>query len=383
MKLIKRRPLGQTGERVAEVSLGAMNLRTLDTEEEGIAVIHKALDLGINLIDTARAYTEEKADGRLIESEVLVRTAITEHTDIGEPILIVTKGHGYEPKQFDIDLSISLEKLGVVGKHDQTIDDKPVKIIYFFHGLSMQRWDTMVSSGVLEHAKQLQDQGLFAYLGFSSHNGHEECIEAAIKSGYFQVIELPYSVFAPGLSNLIELAHERGIGVINMKAFGGNGMVTKTKMFEEYCDISTQKRLQFCLASDYISTVDAGCRFADELVSDVEISFAPAISETECDELVDVAKRVSQTTSNTCRECTHCLEKFECPQGLNFPNVLALHTRLKIAQEFNGDIASIRRAYTDIEEEADKCISCGLCNQWCEYQLDIPTLLDETRDSLG
>lgn len=383
MRLIKRRALGNTGEQVTEISLGAMNLRTLNTEQEGVAVIHKALDLGINLIDTARAYVEEKSDGRLIESEILVKTAITEHEDIGEAIIIVTKGHGYEPKQFDIDLKISLEKMGVEGENDLTIGGRAVKIAYFFHGLSQERWETMVSSGVLEHAKKLKEKGLFTYLGFSSHNGHEECIEAAIKSGYFQVIELPYSVFAPGLDGLIKLAHDRGIGVINMKAFGGTGMITKTKMFEDYCDISTEKRLQFCLSNEYISTVDAGCRFIDELVSDVEVSFAHVLSNAECDGLVDSAKRVAQITSNTCRECTHCLEKFECPQGLNFPSVLAIHTRLKIAQEFDGDITSIRQTYANLKNEADKCISCGLCNEWCEYKLDIPTLLDEAREVLG
>ena len=383
MKQINRRALGNTGEMVTEVSLGAMNLRMLETEAEGIAIIHKALDLGINMIDTARAYVEQKEDGRLIESEVLVKTAITEHEDIGEPIVIVTKGHGYEPKVFDEDLATSLSKLGIEGKHNLTIGGRAVKLIYFYHGISAERFETMKSTGVLEHAKKMQQEGHFTYLGFSSHNGHEECIEEALNSGYFQVVELPYSVFAPGLDNLIKLAYDNGIGVVNMKAFGGNGMVSKTKMFEEYCDISPQKRLQFCLANPYIATVDAGCRFMDELVLDVETSSMPALSSQECDQMVATAKTVADSTKNTCRECTHCLEKFECPQGLVFPNILALHTRLKIAQEFDGDLTSIKQAYAQLRDEADKCISCGACNEWCEYQLDIPQLLEETRAVLG
>jgi len=376
---LKRRPLGTTGEHITEVSLGAMNLRTLDTEVEGIAVINKALDLGINLIDTARGYSEEKPDGSLRESEVLVKKALTEYKGLTEPIVIVTKGHGYDIEAFDRDLKTSREKLGIEGQTKLTIGGTAIKLVYFFHGISQDRWVSMKENGVLDHAKTLQEQGLFTYLGFSSHNGHEECIDDAIKSDYFQVIELPYNVFAPGLEDLIKLAYDKGIGVINMKAFGGNGMVSKTEVFKQYCDISTQKRLQFALASPYITTVDAGCKFIEEINEDVATAMLPKLSKVECDQLIGLAKRVGECTEGTCRECTHCLEKFECPQDVNFPKILALHTRYKIANEFDYEIETIKKKYVAIREEALKCVSCGLCKEWCEYKLDIPKLLQETQ----
>lgn len=380
---IKRRPLGKTGEMITEISLGAMNLRTLDTLEEGVAMVTKALDYGINLIDTARGYKEEKADGRIIESETIVNKALSAYKGLTEPIVIITKGHGYDIEAFDQELRTSLDKLGVRGEKDLFIGDNPIKLVYFHHGISNERWTTMKHNGVLDHAKKLQKQGLFTYLGFSSHTGHEACIEEAIESGYYEVTELPYNVFAPSMEKLIKLAHEKGMSVINMKAFGGNGMVTKSELFKDYCDITTRKRLQFCLSSPYISSVDVGCRFIEELEEDIEVAMMPKLTVATCKELIAEAKRVGHSTENTCRECTHCLEKFECPQGVDFPKILAIHTRYKIADEFDQDIEPIKAMYQEVREEALKCVKCNQCLEWCEYKLDIPALLEEADALLG
>lgn len=375
---LTRRPFGTTGEYVTEVSLGAMNLRLLETEEEGVSVVHHALDLGINLIDTARAYSQEKSDGRIVESERIVNKALSSYPQLNEPTIVITKGHGYDIESFDQHLAQSREMLGIHTKKQLSIGHNQIKLVYFFHGLNQERWETMKSSGVLDHAKEQQAQGLFTYLGFSSHNGHEACIEEAIRSGYFQVTELPYNVFSQGLQSLIQLANEKGLGIINMKAFGGNGMVASTKLFENYCDISPQKRLQFCLASPYISTVDAGCKTIEELQSDVDTALLPSISPEECADLVAIAAQVSDCINNTCRECMHCLEKFSCPAGVNFPSVLGLHAHAKLAKTFNSDLKPIKEKYAELKSEANQCVACGQCNKWCEYQLDIPALLKET-----
>lgn len=390
MKEIKRRDFGQTGLKVTEVSLGAMNLRTLDDENHAKQVIHRALDLGINLIDTARAYNEEKEDGRLFESEVFVGDVINQRVDLSEPIIIITKGHGYKAKDFDGYINTSRNKLGITNFGDLKIGDNDIKLVYFFHGISKDRWKDMIETGALELAKKRREEGYFNYLGFSSHNGHEEVVKEAIESGYFDVIELPYNVFSHGFSddlieygNIFKLAHDEGIAIINMKAFGGNGMVDKSNLFDDYCDISTQNRLLYCLSNNYISTVDAGCRFIEELELDVKVSHNQKLSKQECLKLEESAKKVNEVTKNTCRECTHCLEKFECPAGINFPEILALHTRYILAKEFNGDIEEIKNSYSLIENKADECTKCAQCNIWCEYKLDIPELLERTHELLA
>ena len=54
---IPRRPLGRTGCEVTQFALGGEGvLRTFGRESEAVAVIRRALDLGVNYCDTAPAY---------------------------------------------------------------------------------------------------------------------------------------------------------------------------------------------------------------------------------------------------------------------------------------------------------------------------------------
>ena len=65
------RLLGRTGVRVSPLCLGTMMFGGQTTEADSIRIIHKALDLGINFVDTADMYVAG-------ESERIVGKAIAE-----------------------------------------------------------------------------------------------------------------------------------------------------------------------------------------------------------------------------------------------------------------------------------------------------------------
>lgn len=63
------RPLGRTGVMVSSLCLGAMNFGGVTNEEDSIAMINRALDAGINFIDTANVYNagaSERVVGRAL-----------------------------------------------------------------------------------------------------------------------------------------------------------------------------------------------------------------------------------------------------------------------------------------------------------------------------
>ena len=62
-----------------------------DIEGEGVKAIHAAVDAGITLIDTARAYTTPSHPGL---AEALVRRALVEHR-AGSSVVVATKGGHY------------------------------------------------------------------------------------------------------------------------------------------------------------------------------------------------------------------------------------------------------------------------------------------------
>src|ERR1700741_486518 len=77
--------LGSTGVKVSPLSLGAMMFGAWGNtdHDDSIRIIHRALDAGINFIDTADVYSAG-------ESEEIVGKAITDRRD---DLVIATKVH--------------------------------------------------------------------------------------------------------------------------------------------------------------------------------------------------------------------------------------------------------------------------------------------------
>jgi uncharacterized protein len=385
--LIKRRRFGKTGLYVSELSFGAMNLRKLDTSEEAYKILNYVLDQGINLIDTARAYNGENSSGEMIESEVLVGTAIRNRKDLDEPIVIVTKGHGYTLEELDNNLSTSRSKLGIEGNHNLRIGNNDVKLVYFFHGINKERWETMKNSGVLEKAKELKETGLINYIGFSSHYGDGKEIKEAVDTGIFDVVELPYNVFNRSLGedgeiDLLEYIHKKEIGIINMKAFNGNGMPALYNMLKEYMTIDYDVMLNFCLSNNNTSSVDAGAMYVEQFEQDIKTALDDRLTEEEKTIYKQEADKIAPNLNNICRECMHCLEKFECTQGIHFPTVLSIHGRYEVAEKLGKDTSPMVEQYEKLALDAENCIECGLCVPWCEYKINIPEMMKKAHDEL-
>ena len=82
---MNRRPLGRTGLQVSEVGFGAWGIGARQwigaSDDESLRALHRAIDLGLDLIDTALAY----GNGH---SEQLVGDVARERD---EPIVVATK----------------------------------------------------------------------------------------------------------------------------------------------------------------------------------------------------------------------------------------------------------------------------------------------------
>lgn len=83
---MRHRTLGRTGIQVSPYGLGALMFATSmgNTPEDSIRIIHKALDAGINLVDTADAYADsEDIVGRALEGR---RDDVVLATKFGRPV---------------------------------------------------------------------------------------------------------------------------------------------------------------------------------------------------------------------------------------------------------------------------------------------------------
>jgi aryl-alcohol dehydrogenase-like predicted oxidoreductase len=81
---VHKRPLGKTGLPVSEIGFGAWGIGGSGwigaQEDESVRALHRAIELGVNFIDTARGYGE---------SERIVGKVVREHR--GDPLYVATK----------------------------------------------------------------------------------------------------------------------------------------------------------------------------------------------------------------------------------------------------------------------------------------------------
>jgi aryl-alcohol dehydrogenase-like predicted oxidoreductase len=125
---MKRRPLGKTGVEVSILGIGDVADRSVPLEK-CVATLHRAMDFGLNLVDTAPGYENGY-------SEQIVGTALKGRRD---GMFVIDKiDHLDKPVEPQVDASLRL--LGF-----DTVD------LFVFHEVSkLSQWERIAASGMEE-----------------------------------------------------------------------------------------------------------------------------------------------------------------------------------------------------------------------------------------
>jgi predicted aldo/keto reductase-like oxidoreductase len=113
------------------------------------------------------------------------------------------------------------------------------------------------------------------------------------------------------------------------------------------------------------------------------VAVGERFSEEEKAAYKQEAEKIAPNLNNICRECMHCLEKFECTQRINFPGILSLYVKHQISEKLGKDTSHLTEQYKNLEMDAEASIECGLCIPWCEYKFNFPEMLKEAHKVLG
>ena len=229
---MRYRELGRSGLRVSEIGYGAWGIGASGwvgaSEDESVRALHRAVDLGVNLIDTARGYGE---------SERIVGQVLRERA--GDEILVATKvppKNGIWPAPDGVDpadafpgghIRQSLE----TSLHTSGLDH--------FDVLQFHVWsDEWVGRGDwLETVADLKEQGKIRLFGVSINDHQPDNALALVRSGVVDTVQVIYNVFdqAPA-ETLFPACQEYGVGVIVRVALdegGLTGAVTAGTTFPE------------------------------------------------------------------------------------------------------------------------------------------------------
>lgn len=207
---MRRTSLGRTGLEVSVAGLGCGGHSRLGqshgaTEAESVAVVQRALDLGVSLVDTAQVYGTEEIVGKALRGrrdEVVLSTKALP-VDADGPL---------DPRRLQDSVEESLRRL-----QTDWVD------LFFVHGMQLRD---------LHHTREhlvpvllaLKDAGKIRHLAaseaFASDNAHES-LGQSLDAGddWYDVLMVGHNPFNPSARDRIfPVTEERDIGVLVMFA---------------------------------------------------------------------------------------------------------------------------------------------------------------------
>jgi len=334
MFAIKTMKLGKTGLEVSRIGFGGIPIQR-PPEDEAIRVVQRALDLGINFIDTSVGYgTSELRIGKALVGQ-------------REEVILATKGGWHDKEMVRGSLTMSLRQLKT-----NYID------IWQFHNVSsLEAYHSLFRfNGPMEAAFEALSKETIRYLGISSHS--LEVAREAVISGKFDTIQFPFNfVYEDAAKELIPLAKEQGVGFIGMKPFAG-GMILKANLALKYI-------LQFenVLPDPGLETIEQ----VDEIIGLLESPL-----DIKADEQAEMELIRAELGTKFCRQCGYCQP---CPNGVNISLIMIAPIMWKLWPHENLTSSWYKNAI----ESGNQCLQCGECEDKCPYQLPIREMI---RDNL-
>ncbi|MBO9556429.1 aldo/keto reductase [Cellulomonas sp.] len=264
------RQLGRTGLSVSEIGYGAWGIGGSmwigAQEDDSVAALHRAIELGVNFIDTARGYGD---------SERIVGGVVRDHPDV----LVATK---VPPKNMVWPAPDGLHPDETFpGSHiRQSLETSlAASGLEAFDLLQFHVWsDEWVGKGDwLETITDLRQEGKIRFFGVSINDYQPENAVALVRSGTVDTVQVIFNAFhQQPEEQLLPACAEHGVGVIVRVALDEGGLTGRVSSGTTFPE------------GDFRNTYFGGDRAAqveqhvDALVADLGIG---------TDQLADVALR--------------------------------------------------------------------------------------------
>ncbi len=207
-----RRALGRTGFHATVLGIGDLADRSQPLES-CVRTVRRALDAGVNLIDTAPAYENgygEEIVGAALQGRREGIFVIDKIDDLRDPVA----------PQVEASLGrLRMERVDLIAFHDVS---------------RMDDWEAIAApGGGMEQLAALVQAGKVSFRGISSH--HPDVLAAAINSGLCDVVMLPIGPFVDPryVEEILPLARAQGVGTVAFKTFGAGKLLEDTSGYNE------------------------------------------------------------------------------------------------------------------------------------------------------
>jgi predicted aldo/keto reductase-like oxidoreductase len=379
---------GRTGAKVSRLGMGCMRLpsheedgKTVFDEEASIALIHRAMDLGVNYFDTAPYYCDKLSE--VILGKALARDGRRDRVWISTKNPIENdSGDDYEKR-----LESSLTNL-----QTDHID------FYHFWGISLDSFLNKVKAadGPLSRAKELREQGVIRHISFSFHDrgdpgqdeGHKLIELLKNGEGALESVLCQYNLLDRDKEPGIALAHEMGLGTVVMGPVGGGRLGAPSPVIRNLIsgDVksSAEVALRFVLANRNVNIALSGVSTIAQLEENAAIaSRTDSLSPRELEAIAAALTENKRLAELYCTGCKYCMP---CPQNVNIPELFTImnyHRVYKLTEFAKKSYAEIGTVPWRKYANAAACVNCGACEKKCPQSLPIREQLKETHRVLA
>jgi len=380
------RPFGKIEFKPSALGFGAMRLPVLKGADgkpdfkqidypAATAMLQRAIDGGVNYVDTAWVYHEDTCEAWLGEA---LKGGYRERVKLATkmPVWDVKK-----PGDFDCILDVQRERL-----QEDCID------FYLLHSLDADNWKGVVEQGQLASAERALADGRIAHFGFSFHGTYEvfEEILAATDLWEFCQIQFNYmdEEYQAGRRGL-ELAAGKGLGVIAMEPVRGGALARNLPpQIEAVWDEAPVRRspaewaLQWVWNVPEVSFLLSGMSTMQHVEEDLEFagrSRPGLLSAQELKIVSRVRDLYRELSPIPCTSCRYCMP---CPQGVAIPDVFELYNDAHMFDDLSRQQTAYR-VFFDEGERADRCTACGECETKCPQNIAVSGWMEKAQAFLA
>jgi len=263
MNQLPKRPLGQTGFEATCLALGGVTYNLLP-DDEAAAVVNRAIDLGINYIDTAHGYKE---------SERKIGLVMAERRD---EVYLATKAtsRDYDGMAADIEEGfkrLRTDRIDCVQLHDFKDEDDLRAVT--------------APDGALKAIEKFRKDGTVRFVGISGHRDPEILAKALQEYPFDTVLCSLGAVHAavrPFYETIMPVARERGVGVLGMKV-----------MAYGFLKDHATEALRYVMGLTGVSTAVVGVDNIEQLEANVAVATeCEPLGETEQADLLSTAESI-------------------------------------------------------------------------------------------